>query len=42
MINGLKDIINGFEKDHVVKQIILIGFDGAVKNIELEEEHERD
>lgn len=38
MIDGLRDVINGFEKDHVVKQIILIGFDGAVKNIELEEE----
>jgi hypothetical protein len=42
MIDGLRDIVNSFDKDHVVKQIILIGFDGKVKNIELEGEYEGD
>jgi hypothetical protein len=32
----VKQIINQFDEEHVVKQVILIGLDGIVKNIEFE------
>lgn len=35
-IEHLKDLITAFDKDHITKQIILIGNNGAVRNIELE------
>ena len=34
-MNELRDIVEEFDALHVVKQIILIGEDGAVKNIEI-------
>jgi hypothetical protein len=36
--DDIKESINQFDKDHIIKQVILIGTDGAVRNIELEVE----
>lgn len=36
MIKGLREALNEFDKEHITKQIILIGLDGATRNIELE------
>ena len=33
---SIRELISEFEEKHLIKQIILIGNDGAVKNIELE------
>lgn len=30
-----KSAIKDFDKNHVIKNIILVGFDGAIRNIEL-------
>jgi len=40
MIENLKEIITEFDNQNVTKQIILIGFNGAIRNIELEEDNE--
>ena len=40
MIENLKEIISEFDKTNITKQIILIGFNGAIRNIELEESDE--
>ena len=37
---SIRELITEFEEEHLIKQIILIGNDGAVKNIELEIEEE--
>lgn len=34
----LRSIINQFDRDNVINQIILIGKNGAIRNIELEVE----
>ncbi len=39
-IEDLKEAINDFDKIHTTKQIILIGVDGGIRNIELEVEDE--
>jgi len=39
MIN-FKEAVTEFDKEHIVKQIILIGEDGKVKNIEFDNEVE--
>jgi len=36
----MREIINEFDREHIIKQVILIGEDGAVKNIELNNEIE--
>jgi len=38
----MREIINQFDNDHIIKQVILIGEDGAIKNIELNNEVEDD
>ena len=32
----IRQIINEFDQEHTIKQIIIVGFDGAIRNIELE------
>jgi len=32
----LRELINEFDREHTVKQIILIGIDGGIRNIELD------
>ena len=34
MIKDLKEIVSSFDTEHIIKQIILIGMDGKIKNIE--------
>ena len=36
MIIDLREKINEFDREHIVKQIILIGSDGVTRNIEFE------
>ena len=36
----IREIINDFDARHIIKQVILIGFDGGIRNIELEVEEE--
>jgi len=38
-IENLKLAINDFDKLHTIKQIILVGVDGGIRNIELEIEN---
>lgn len=38
--DGLREMINNFDKEHNVMQIILIGEDGVIKNIYLRNEKE--
>lgn len=33
-----KELVEEFDIEHIIKQIILIGEDGAIRNIELENE----
>lgn len=40
MIDGLKATINEFDEKNIIKQIILIGDNGAIRNIELDVEVE--
>jgi len=37
MIKGLREAINEFDKENTIIQIIIIGVNGAIRNIELEE-----
>lgn len=41
-MQDIKEMINEFNEEHIVKQIILIGLDGKVKNIEFEFDDEED
>lgn len=34
MTESLREIVSKFDEEHIVKQIILIGMDGRIKNIE--------
>ena len=35
-----KEAINEFDEEHIIKQVILIGVDGKVRNIEFEVEED--
>jgi len=42
MIEGFRETINEFDEEHIIKQIIVIGVDGAIRSIEFDVEVEDD
>ena len=36
MGESFREMINEFDEEHIIKQIILIGLDGGIRNIEME------
>ena len=34
--NGIKDKVNEFEAEHIISDIILLGFDGAIRRIKFD------
>jgi len=37
-LEGMKEMINEFDKEHLTSDIVLLGFDGAVRRIKLDVE----